>query len=45
MYCWRKIINYKKEQIFYVASTTDTPKKNSNGELLKKAERHCKSNG
>ena len=28
-----------------MASTTDTPKKNSDGELLKKAERHCKSNG
>ena len=45
MYCWRKIINDKKDQIFYMASTTDIPKKNSDGELLKKAERHCNSDG
>ena len=40
-----KLSTIKKDQIFYMASATDNPKKNSDGELLKKAERHCNSDG
>ena len=31
-----KLSMIKKDQIFYMASTTDTPQKNSDGELQKK---------